>query len=93
VDPQVESGKLWVAAKIDELAHARKLPVDAFEWEDPHQRSWDDFTPGTIGLAIWSGAERKATRMARTDLEAVERWTEVQGKLTWQLAELLVELK
>ena len=52
--PEVIAGQLWVNAKIRELAEGKEPMVQAFEWEDPSERS------GRIHPSVVGGISSKA---------------------------------
>jgi hypothetical protein len=87
--PEVIAGQLWVNAKIRELAEGKEPMVQAFEWEDPSERNGRDFIEGTIGLAIFVGAQRRVIRFLESELADVEGDQEVQRNLSDRLRKAL----
>jgi hypothetical protein len=85
MDPEIAAGQLWVNTKICELSEGKEPVAQAFEWEDPEKRSANDFSEGTIGLAIWMGNERKVIRFLETELADVEGDPELQKSLRRRL--------
>jgi len=91
MDPQIESGKLWVENLFRELVPAAGSSAWAFQWEDPAQCNATDLLERWMGFAIFRGFERNVVRFLESELEDVEGDTRIQEVLRQRLQVALQE--
>jgi hypothetical protein len=59
---EIDAGRLWVNAKIREL---KEYPIQAFQWEDPSERSAEHILQGSLTLSVLLGAEQLLHKLLR----------------------------
>jgi hypothetical protein len=83
---EISAGRLWLNAKIREL---KEYPVQAFQWEDPSERSAEHILQGSLTLSVLLGAEQRCISFFENELEVVETSSLVQLALLERIRSVL----
>jgi hypothetical protein len=86
MDCGLDAGLLWVNAKIREL---KEYPIQAFQWEDPCQRSAEHILQGSLALTVLLGAEQRCISFFENELQVVETNSLVQLALLERIRSML----
>jgi len=87
MDPRIESGKIWVEAKVRELSRQRRIVAQALTWETISAPAIEEGI--ALELSVRSGEVLRGVPFFDVELQEVERDVNVQALLIERLLQFI----
>ncbi len=87
MDPRIESGKVWVEARVRELSRKRKIAAQALTWETISAPSLEEGI--ALELSVRSGDSLRGIPFFDVELQEVESDANVQALLVERILQFI----